>query len=231
MCLTTWATKQPSLTSSTVALALQQSRLTHTGKIPNSTLKAKPFSPLKGQHRGTPLAMGMFNLAMVPLIDKVSIEVKQIWYADALASGKMDGLSAWWDQATELGPQYGYFPNPAWLVVKEEHLEAAQNTFGGSSIQITTQGWQYLGVPTGSKELVDQSVIKKVDAWVADVEKLASIAKTHPHAAYSAYCHGLCHRWKFISRTTPIDGAFFAPLKTAIHSQSPSPFHLRETGR
>ena len=89
----------------------------------------------------------------------------------------MDGPSAWWDKVTELGPQYGYFPNPAktWLVVKEEHLEAAQNTFGGSGIQITTQGQQYLGAPIGCKEFADQSVKKKVDAWVADVEKLTLV--------------------------------------------------------
>ena len=44
--------------------------------------------------------------------------------------------------------------------MKEEHLEAAQNTFGGSGIQITTQGWQYLGAPIDSKEFVDLSVKK-----------------------------------------------------------------------
>ena len=49
-----------------------------------------------------------------------------------------------------------------------------------------------------------------------DVEKLASIAEKHPHTVYAAYCHGLCHRWKFISRTNPIDGVLFTPLKTAI---------------
>ena len=58
--------------------------------------------------------MAMFALAMVPLIDKVSSEVRQIWYADdASAGGKLDGLSAWWDKVTELGPQLGYFPNSA----------------------------------------------------------------------------------------------------------------------
>ena len=90
--------------------------------------------------------------------------------------------------------------------------------FIGSGIQITTQGRQYLGAPIGRKEFVDQSVKKKVDAWVADVEKLASIAKTHPHATYAVYCHGPCHRWKFISRTTPIHGALFAPLEAAIRN-------------
>ena len=165
--------------------------------------------------------MALFALAMVPLIDKMSGEVQQIWYADDTSAGdKMDGLRAWWDKITELGPEYGYFPNPAktWLVVKEEHLEAAQNKFEGLGIQLTTQGRQYLGAPIGSKEFVELSVKKKVDAWAANVEKLASIAKTHPHAAYAAYCHGLRHRWKFIMSTTPIDGVMFTPLEVAIRN-------------
>ena len=65
---------------------------------------------------------------------------------------------------------------------------------------------------------VELSVKKKVDAWAANVEKLASIAKTHPHAAYAAYCHGLRHRWKLIMRTTPIDGVMFTPLEAAIRN-------------
>ena len=32
--------------------------------------------------QGDPLAMAMFALAMVPLVDKASGEVSQIWYAD-----------------------------------------------------------------------------------------------------------------------------------------------------
>ena len=36
--------------------------------------------------------------------------------------------------------------------------------------------------------------------------------------SYAAYCHGLWHRWKFISRTNPIAGVLFTPLETAIHN-------------
>ena len=130
----------------------------------------------------------------------------------------MDGIRVWWGKITEIGPQYDFFANPAktWLVVKEEYLEAVQNTFEGLGIQLTTQGRQYLGAPIGSKEFVELSVKKKVDAWVADVEKLASIAKTHLRAA--AYCHRLRHRWKFILRTTPIDGVRFTTLEAAIRN-------------
>ena len=51
---------------------------------------------------------------------------------------------------------------------------------------------------------------KKVDAWVADAEKLASIVKTHPH---TAYCHRLSHRWKFTLWTSPIDEVLLALLE------------------
>ena len=64
--------------------------------------------------QGDPLAVAMFVLAMLPLIDRVSREARQIWYDDdASAGGKMDGIRAWWDKITQLGLEYGYFPNPA----------------------------------------------------------------------------------------------------------------------
>ena len=47
----------------------------------------------EGTIQGDPLAMAMFALAMLPLIDRINDEVRQIWYADdASAGGKMDGL-------------------------------------------------------------------------------------------------------------------------------------------
>ena len=191
-------------------------------KDPEFYIKGEAILSAEGTTQGDPLAMAMFALAMVPLINKLRGQAQQIWYADdASAGGKMKELRAWWDKITELGSEYGYFPNPAktWLVVKEDHLEAAQHIFGESGIQLTTQGRQYLGSPIGSKDFVDLAVREKVNTWVAEIEKLASIARTHPHAAYAAYSHGLCHRWKFISRTTPIDEELFAPLEAAIHNQ------------
>ena len=186
---------------------------------PEFYIAGETFNSSEGMTQGDPLAMAMFALAMLPLIDKMNGGVRQIWYADdASAGGKFDGLRAWWDKITQLGTEYGYYPNPAktWLVVKEGHLETAHNTFGSSSIQITTEGRQYLGAPIGFKEFEELSLKGKVEAWVAEVEKLASIAKTHPHAAYATYHHGLCRRWKFIFMTTPINGELLTPLETVI---------------
>ena len=64
--------------------------------------------------QGDPLTVAMFVLAMLPLIDRASREARQIWYDnDVSAGGKMNGIRAWWDKITQLGLEYGYFPNPA----------------------------------------------------------------------------------------------------------------------
>ena len=93
----------------------------------------------EGTTQGDPLAMAMFALATLPLLNKLSQDVKQCWYADdASAGGELQHIKDWWDGLLQLGPQYGYFPNPekTWLVVKEEHYEAASATFAGSGIQL-----------------------------------------------------------------------------------------------
>ena len=70
-------------------------------------------------------------LLTLPLVNKLSRNVKQCWYADdASAGGELQHIKVWWDGLTQMGPQYGYFPNPekAWLVVKEEHYSRVYTT-------------------------------------------------------------------------------------------------------
>ena len=86
------------------------------------------ISSCEGTTQGDPLAMAMFALAVLPLIDSLKSEVKQCWYVDdASAGGRLQDLKSWWDKLTLLGPQYGYFPNPekTWLIVKGQYQEAA----------------------------------------------------------------------------------------------------------
>ena len=49
-----------------------------------------------------------------------------------------------------------------------------------------------------------------------DVKVLSDIARTEPHAAYSAYTHGLQHRWNYVMRTIPGISPLLGPLETAI---------------
>ena len=176
----------------------------------------------EGTTQGDPLAMAMFALAVLPLIDSLNPEVNQCWYADdASAGGELQDLKSWWDRLSQLGPQYGYFPNPGktWLIVKEQHHVTAQDAFGDTGISITTEGKQYLGAAIGSADFSEEFVKRKVEEWTAEIEKLALIAKTHPHAAYAAYTHGLSHKWKFLLRTIPSLRNLLSPLETAIRTR------------
>ena len=73
----------------------------------------------EGTTQGYLLAMAMFALATLPLVNKLSQDVKQCWHADnASAGGKLQHIKVWWDGLAQMGPQYGYFPNPekpGWL--------------------------------------------------------------------------------------------------------------------
>ena len=67
----------------------------------------------EGTTQGDPLAMAMYAIGILPLIQKLSSErTKQVWYADdAAAYGDLSHLRSWWDQLAEVGPTYGYHPN------------------------------------------------------------------------------------------------------------------------
>ena len=50
--------------------------------------------------------MAFYALAIVPLIQKLTAQVTQVWYADdAAACGKVSDLRMWWDQVSSLGPK------------------------------------------------------------------------------------------------------------------------------
>ena len=67
----------------------------------------------EGTTQGDPLAMGMYALGILPLINKLDHLAKQVWFAkDATAGGKLSQLREWWDQIVCLGPKFGYHANP-----------------------------------------------------------------------------------------------------------------------
>ena len=175
----------------------------------------------EGTTQGDPLAMPMFALASIPLINNLKSPscAKQVWYADdAAAAGDIKQLANWWSKIRELGPAYGYFVNPtkSCLVVKEKHLQLALDTFSSSGIQITCEGARYLGAPLGSPVFIEQFIKGKVSEWQATVESLSSIATSQPHAAYSAMTHGISSQWLFLQRTTPNLAPLLQPLESTI---------------
>ena len=110
-------------------------------------------------------------------------DVKQCWYAnDASAGGELQHIKDWWDGLAQLGPEYSYFRNPekTWLVVKEEHYDAATATFAGSGIQLTRHGRHYLGPAIGSAEFIETFVKMKIEGWINETEQLSLISRLIP---------------------------------------------------
>ena len=191
----------------------------------------------EGTTQGDPLAMGMYALGILPLIRKLDHLGKQIWFADdATAGGKLTQLREWWDKIVSLGPAYGYYANPSktWLVVKPDHLPLATEIFTGSGVNMSTEGKRHLGAAIGSRSFIDAYAGRKVTKWVQEVQKLATIAATHPQAAYATFTHGLSNKWSFLMRTIlePLEDVINLQLfpaitgKTAINNQDRELFTL-----
>ena len=121
----------------------------------------------------------------------------QACFADiATAVGSLSSLFQWWQNLSSDGPDFGYFPNASKtvLIVKPEHLAAAELVFAGTNIQITAQGQQHLGAALGTHSFTEAYVTQKVATWTAEVCAPASVATTRPHAAYCAFTHGMIGR-------------------------------------
>ena len=80
----------------------------------NLFIGGKTLLSEEGTTQGDPLAMPMYALGIIPLINALSDDhIKQVWYADdATACGNLMGIHRWWDRLVSIGPDFGYFPNP-----------------------------------------------------------------------------------------------------------------------
>ena len=111
----------------------------------------------EGTTQGDPLAMPMYAIGIIPVIQQLKSLARQVWYTDdaAAAGGSLLQLKDWWSALLSFGHHFGYHVNAAktWLVVKQEHLVSAQRIFNGTGIQITSAGRPYLGAPLALKIL------------------------------------------------------------------------------
>ena len=115
--------------------------LTHIG-IRQDSLWMEVLCSDEGTTQGDPLAMPLYALATIPLINRLSSEpnVKQVWYTDdASAAGRLSYLRNWWDLLQSSGPEFGYHINARkmWLITKEAHLSEAKELFKDSEVNIT----------------------------------------------------------------------------------------------
>eukprot|EP00794_Sanderia_malayensis_P014696 gene14696-biopygen11793 len=162
------------------------------------------ISSCEGTTQGDPLAMPMYAIGIVPLLDLIAEScvnddniIKHAAFADDLGgAGKLHVVRSWWNRIVEFGPKLGYFPNATkpWLVIKLDVEQEAREIFDGTNIQITTEERKYLGGFIGSKEGKDSYVSSLVSSWCDQLKVLSRIAKSEPQSAYSAFVSGFRHR-------------------------------------
>ena len=104
-----------------------------------------------------------------------------------------------------------------YLVVREKHEQEAKKAFADTSISITMSGKRHLGAAPGSKTFTEEYVKDKVRIWTKEITKVAEVAASQPHAAYTAYTHGLFGHWTYLLRTIPNIEDLLFPLESAIH--------------
>ena len=138
--------------------------------------------------------MAFYGLCTNPILQSSKQRipsVHQVWLADdATGAGNLADLRNWWDLIKSDGVKYGYYvkPSKSWLVLKNpDKLEDCKRLFESSPINITVQGKRHLGASIGSHEFKNSYIDDKVARWKRDIERLAEIAQSQPHAAYAAF--------------------------------------------
>ena len=137
----------------------------------------------EGITQGDPLGMVMFTIGTLPLIHQIQRGDQQAWYAhDATAGEMLTSLRKWWDRLQALGPQFGYWPNPskAWLVVKPDNAQTAEECFQHRGIKITMQGARILGSALGVRPFEKKFVRDRVSCWVTEVKNLCHSKDSPP---------------------------------------------------
>ena len=135
--------------------------------------------------------------------------------------GKLTSIRTWYDRVKQRGPAYGYFLNDKTkLIVKAPFLNKAKELFADEKIEISAEGARDLGAAIGSAHFLQSHVRDKVAKWNAQVESLANIAKTQPHAAHAVFTLGLRNKWTHVQRTMKNTEAEFHSLQAKSPSSS-----------
>ena len=104
------------------------------------------------------------------------------------------------------------------LRVKEGREEGAREYFGETGV-VMSSGTRHLGAVLGSNTEKQKFVGDKVKDWVREINVLAKIATTEPHAAFAAFTHCLQAKWNFVSRTIPEIGSMLTDVEDAIRQK------------
>ena len=130
----------------------------------------------------------------------------QVWYADdTSACGKLSHIRRWFDFLLEVGPGFGYYPNPrkSSIVAGFVSRSAAEYLFGSLGVEEVCDH-RFLGGFWGGASIRGAFVLAKVDQWVSDIHHLSHMAESQPQAAYAALTKSLQREWIFLQHVVPM---------------------------
>ena len=98
----------------------------------------------EGVTQGDPLSMFIYAVATIPLITQLGKPMtgSHVWYADdASASAPLHDLVEWFSKLLDIGPSYGYYPEPkkCVLIVHQDHLDIASHLFEPFGVSVKDQ--------------------------------------------------------------------------------------------
>ena len=120
------------------------------------------------------------------------------------------------------GEKYGYLVNTgkSWLIIKNScDLGRATELFKNHDIKLSTEGQSFLGAVIGSSSFKEKYANNKVSVWCNELERLSSIAKSQPHAAYSTFVHEYKHKFTYFMRTIPNAAHLFQSVDDIISTE------------
>ena len=119
----------------------------------------------EGLTQRDPLSMIFYSVATLPLVQALKGDSRwfQSWYADdSVCAGSLDDIRCWLDLLLELGPSYGYFPEPLksyWWLLQISliwHLILLRDR--GYQLFLVTPFWGVIGEATQCKDLIQFKV-------------------------------------------------------------------------
>ena len=105
------------------------------------------------------------------------------------------------------------------MIVKEDKLGEATNTFNDSNVNITIEGKRHLAAVIGSNEYRKEYLKDLVNDWKNELVLLSSIADSQPQAAYSAFVSHFRSKLSCFTRTIPGISQFLYPLEETVRSK------------
>ena len=160
----------------------------------------------EGTTQGDPLAMAMYGIGIIPLIELLQKpNVTQKWYADdGSAAGDLKSLRALLDNLDVRGNafEYNVKPSKCQLIERENCHESAIKVIEGTNITMVDD-FRVLGLVIGTPSACDKYIKSEIEKTATLIEKFSKITKASPQNAYSCYTKGVQNKLNFLTRKTP----------------------------